>query len=194
MATIESNSEMIIKLQEMKYDDGLGNLQPYEPQQFHSFYEVPEERKAIYAESGCFSLNDKIYGVKYVKSDGNMIEHLIQESGENNLVPIYCECGISYEPLSPSGNCFLSSFLFSYVFILLTSPPSPSPPVVPMTVGMVEYQYDPNGPWRLAKISLEPLEAYKASKFTLWRGMLEKPSCLISNPFFFPYTSSFVCL
>ena len=42
---------------------------------------------------------------------------------------------------------------------------------------MVEYQYDPNGPWRLAKISKEPLEAYKASKFTLWRGMLDKPSC-----------------
>lgn len=49
-------------------------------------------------------------------------------------------------------------------------------------VGMVEYQYDPNGPWRLAKISLEPLEAYKASKFTLWRGMLEKPSCLSNLP------------
>lgn len=42
---------------------------------------------------------------------------------------------------------------------------------------MVEYQYDPDGPWRLAKISREPLEAYKASKFTLWRGMLDKPSC-----------------
>jgi hypothetical protein len=156
-----SSSEMVTKLQQIKYDDGLGNLQPYEPQQFRSFYELPEERKAIYVESGCFSSNDKIYGVKYVKSDGTMIEHLIQESGEN-LLPIYCECGISYEPLSPSGDCFF---------------PLSSDPFSLIRLGMVEYQYDPEGPWRLAKISLEPLEAYKASKFTLWRGMLEKPSC-----------------
>jgi hypothetical protein len=46
---------------------------------------------------------------------------------------------------------------------------------------MVEYQYDPDGPWRLAKISLEPLEAYKATKFTLWRGMLDKPTCSSSS-------------
>lgn len=45
-------------------------------------------------------------------------------------------------------------------------------------IGMVEYQYDPDGPWRLAKISFEPLEAYKASKFALWKGMLDKPSCI----------------
>lgn len=47
---------------------------------------------------------------------------------------------------------------------------------VPPTA-MVEYQYDEGGPWRLARISLEPMMAYKAHKFKLWREMLDKPSC-----------------
>jgi hypothetical protein len=42
---------------------------------------------------------------------------------------------------------------------------------------MVEYQYDSDGPWRLAKISYEPMEAYKSHKFKMWREMLDKPSC-----------------
>jgi hypothetical protein len=42
---------------------------------------------------------------------------------------------------------------------------------------LVEYQYDPNGPWRLSRISREGLEGYIAMKFRSWRGMLDKPDC-----------------
>lgn len=42
---------------------------------------------------------------------------------------------------------------------------------------LVEYQYEEGGPWALSKISLEPLEFYKNSKFKAWRDMLDAPSC-----------------
>ena len=42
---------------------------------------------------------------------------------------------------------------------------------------LVEYQYVENGPWALAKMSLEPLTYYKQSKFKAWRDMLDAPSC-----------------
>lgn len=42
---------------------------------------------------------------------------------------------------------------------------------------LVEYQYEEDGPWALAKMSLEPLEFYKGSKFKAWREMLDNPSC-----------------
>ena len=42
---------------------------------------------------------------------------------------------------------------------------------------LVEYQYEENGAWALAKMSLEPLQYYKNSKFKAWRDMLDEPSC-----------------
>lgn len=42
---------------------------------------------------------------------------------------------------------------------------------------LVEYQYEEGGPWSLAKMSLEPLQYYKSSKFQSWREMLDSPSC-----------------
>ena len=42
---------------------------------------------------------------------------------------------------------------------------------------LVEYQYEDGGKWALSKVSLEPLEYYKSSKFKAWREMLDSPSC-----------------
>ena len=42
---------------------------------------------------------------------------------------------------------------------------------------LVEYQYEEGGAWALSKVSLEPLEYYKSSKFKAWREMLDTPSC-----------------
>jgi hypothetical protein len=42
---------------------------------------------------------------------------------------------------------------------------------------LVEYQYEEGGVWALAKMSLEPLQYYKSSKFKAWRDMLDAPSC-----------------
>ena len=44
-------------------------------------------------------------------------------------------------------------------------------------VCIVQYQYEENGPWRLSKISKDPLDAYQKSKFSLWRNMLNAPTC-----------------
>jgi hypothetical protein len=96
-------SENLIKLfQETQFDDGLGSLESY---QFLSTQLLPQDRKLIYSQAGCFELSDVIYSVKYQKSDGvTILEHLLLVTEEGKKVtPIYCECGISYEPLSPSG-------------------------------------------------------------------------------------------
>lgn len=42
---------------------------------------------------------------------------------------------------------------------------------------LVEFQYEEGGAWALAKMSLEPLQYYKNSKFQAWRDMLDAPSC-----------------
>lgn len=89
---------LLTKFKDMKFDDGLGNLESYE---FLSYSLLEENRKLIYSQAGCFDINSTIYGVKYMKLDGKTIEHILQQNGDQ-LQPIYCECGISYEPLSPS--------------------------------------------------------------------------------------------
>jgi hypothetical protein len=94
-----SNENLIQLFQATQYDDGLGNL---ESLTFLSYQELNEERKAIYALSGCFQMSDVIYAAKYQKSDETTVEHLLSWDG-TKVTPIYCECGISYEPLSPSG-------------------------------------------------------------------------------------------
>lgn len=42
---------------------------------------------------------------------------------------------------------------------------------------IVEYQYVPNGEWKLSKVSQQPLEMYMGSKFGQWRQMLDCPTC-----------------
>ena len=42
---------------------------------------------------------------------------------------------------------------------------------------LVQYQYEENGPWKISRISRQPLEMYQSSKFSLWRGMLDHPTC-----------------
>lgn len=42
---------------------------------------------------------------------------------------------------------------------------------------IVEYQYSPSDPWRLSKVSQQPLEMYMNSKFSQWRQMLDNPTC-----------------
>ena len=42
---------------------------------------------------------------------------------------------------------------------------------------LVQYQYQENGPWKISRISRQPLEMYQSSKFSLWRNMLNHPTC-----------------
>ena len=42
---------------------------------------------------------------------------------------------------------------------------------------IVEYQYSPSGPWRLSRVSPQPLQMYMNSKFAQWRAMLDAPTC-----------------
>ena len=84
----------------IKFDDGLGNE---EILNFLSFSLLNDERKSIYYNAGCFSSFEEIlYSVKYLKGSEGVVEHIIKLEGDRG-VPIYCECGISYEPFSPSG-------------------------------------------------------------------------------------------
>lgn len=127
----------------IQFDDGMGNMSSLP---FVSYEELSGERKALYEASGCLSSmtpEDVVYSVKYEGEQG-IVEHIVLWNGSRAL-PVFCECGISYELLSPTQ--------------------------------MVEYQYEEGGDWRLAKISYEPMQAYKSHKFKMWREMLDKPSC-----------------
>lgn len=127
----------------IQFDDGMGKV---EALPFMSFEELSSDRKAIYEDAGCLASKtpeDSVYAVKYQCED-KTVEHIVLWNGAR-AAPVFCECGISYEELSPTQ--------------------------------MVEYQYEENGPWRLARISFEPMEAYKSHKFKMWRDMLDKPSC-----------------
>lgn len=90
----------------LEFDDGLGNFEKF---QFLSYSILNNERKEIYLNFNEF-LNEKfqeIYSVKYLK-DEKVLEYIIILKENNEIKIIYCECGISYEQLSPSGFLFLS--------------------------------------------------------------------------------------